>query len=49
MGLAIATELAKCGANVTLMARDEVRLRQIIGELPTTHPGQHHHYWGFQG
>ena len=44
IGLAIATELAKCGANVTLMARDEKRLRELIEELPKTHTDQNHSY-----
>ncbi|WP_316767981.1 SDR family oxidoreductase [Pedobacter frigiditerrae] len=44
IGLAIATELAQCGANVTLMARDEKRMEQIIKQLPITHPNQRHGY-----
>jgi 3-oxoacyl-[acyl-carrier protein] reductase len=44
IGLAIATELAHCGANVTLMARDEMRMEQLIKQLPSTHPNQRHSY-----
>jgi len=44
IGLAIATQLAACGANVTLMARDEQRLKQLIEALPRTHPDQQHGY-----
>lgn len=44
IGLAIATELAHCGANVTLMARDEKRMEQIIKQLPSIHPNQRHGY-----
>lgn len=42
IGLAVATQLAKCGANVTLMARNEDRLKALVNELPTTHAAQHH-------
>jgi 3-oxoacyl-[acyl-carrier protein] reductase len=44
IGLAIATQLAACGANVTLMARDEQRLKQLTEELPKTHSQQRHNY-----
>lgn len=42
IGWAIAAELAKLGANVALMARDEHKLNQLVGELKTGHGQQHH-------
>ncbi|MGF1923442.1 MAG: SDR family oxidoreductase [Bacteroidia bacterium] len=44
IGLAVATQLAHCGASVTLMARNEERLKQLTAELPITHPNQRHGY-----
>ena len=44
IGLAIATQLADCGANVTLMARDEKRLNELITNLSTKYPEQVHGY-----
>ncbi|RZL50678.1 MAG: SDR family oxidoreductase [Pedobacter sp.] len=44
IGLAIATELARCGANITLMARDEQTLKQLMAELPRTHTNQLHSF-----
>lgn len=44
IGLAIAKELANCGANVTLMARDEQKLQELIANLPINHNEQHHSY-----
>ncbi|MEX0313628.1 MAG: SDR family oxidoreductase [Allomuricauda sp.] len=43
IGEAIARQLAESGANVTLMARNEARLQEIVSELPTEH-GQKHQY-----
>jgi 3-oxoacyl-[acyl-carrier protein] reductase len=43
IGLAIAKRLAASGASITLMARDESRLANIIQELDTQ-PGQKHQY-----
>ncbi|MFP3591512.1 SDR family NAD(P)-dependent oxidoreductase [Chryseobacterium sp. SIMBA_038] len=34
IGVRIAVELAKCGANVTLMARNEEKLKKSVAELP---------------
>jgi len=44
IGLAIATQLAHCGANVTLMARNEEVLATLTANLPTIHTGQKHGY-----
>lgn len=44
IGLAIAIELANCGANVTLMARDEEKLKELVANLPIKHNDQHHSY-----
>lgn len=43
IGRAIAIQLAKCGANVTLMARNEEKLKKTISELDTS-LGQVHNY-----
>ena len=43
IGRAIAEQLAESGANVTLMARNEKKLKAIIGYLPTQN-GQKHDY-----
>ncbi|TAH18757.1 MAG: SDR family oxidoreductase [Cytophagales bacterium] len=43
IGKAIAIELALLGANVTLLARNEAALRQVITELDTS-SGQQHDY-----
>src|SRR5690606_2487923 len=43
IGEAIARQLAQSGASVTLMARNEVRLRELVRELDTGQ-GQHHGY-----
>jgi 3-oxoacyl-[acyl-carrier protein] reductase len=43
IGKAIAQQLAESGANVTLMARNEEKLKTIVSDLPTTH-GQKHDY-----
>ena len=43
IGEAIARQLAESGASVTLMARNEERMKTIIGEL-NTHEGQEHQY-----
>lgn len=43
IGRAAAEELAKLGANVTLMARDEDKLRTVVGELPKS-GNQKHEY-----
>lgn len=44
IGAGIASELAKCGANVTLMARNEMKLRDMVSSLPVVHSGQKHQY-----
>lgn len=44
IGAGIALELAKCGANVTVMARNEKKLKQFTASLPKTHDGQRHQY-----
>ncbi|MEO7148459.1 MAG: SDR family oxidoreductase [Rhodanobacteraceae bacterium] len=42
IGRACALELAKLGADVTLLARREDVLRQLVDELPRTHAAQRH-------
>ncbi|WP_412850525.1 SDR family oxidoreductase [Chryseobacterium sp. PMSZPI] len=44
IGAGIAIELAKCGANITLMARNETKLQNFKDELPIVHPDQKHQY-----
>ncbi|MGL6125886.1 SDR family oxidoreductase [Chryseobacterium artocarpi] len=44
IGAGIAFELAKCGANVTLMARNEAKLKDIVASLPVLHEEQKHQY-----
>ncbi|WP_136465075.1 SDR family oxidoreductase [Flagellimonas onchidii] len=41
IGEAIARQLAESGANVTLMARNEDRLKRIVSELPSEHRQKH--------
>src|SRR5690606_471885 len=43
IGKAIALQLAASGANVTLMARNEDKLRTLVSELPIN-DSQHHQY-----
>lgn len=43
LGKAIAMQLAHCGAEVTLMARNEEKLKMALAELPS-HQGQQHNY-----
>ncbi len=43
LGKAIALQLALCGASVTLMARNEVKLKQVLSEL-NTDLNQKHQY-----
>jgi len=44
IGAGIAIELAKCGANVTVMSRNEAKLKNFTAELPVIHPDQKHKY-----
>jgi len=44
IGAGIATELAKCGANVTVMARNEVKLKNFVASLPIITEEQKHQY-----
>ncbi|WP_317166982.1 SDR family NAD(P)-dependent oxidoreductase [Chryseobacterium bernardetii] len=44
IGAGIAVELAKCGANVTIMARNETKLKDFMASLPIVHPEQNHEY-----
>lgn len=44
IGAGIALELAKCGANVTVMARNETKLKEIVSSLPIINSGQKHQY-----
>lgn len=41
IGKAIALQLAKCGAEVTLMSRSEDKLQQTLAELDNSHGQQH--------
>jgi len=43
IGKAIAHELAELGASITLIARNENKLQEVLDELPLTQ-GQNHHY-----
>ena len=43
LGKSIAWQLAECGATVTLMARNEEKLKSVLNELPAQ-PGQMHSY-----
>lgn len=44
IGAGIATELAKCGANVTVMARNEEKLINFVATLPIINDQQKHQY-----
>ncbi|AKK73901.1 short-chain dehydrogenase [Chryseobacterium gallinarum] len=44
IGAGIATELAKCGANVTVMSRSETKLQDFVSSLPVVHANQKHQY-----
>jgi 3-oxoacyl-[acyl-carrier protein] reductase len=44
IGAGIATELAKCGANVTVMARNEEKLKDFVASLPIINNDQKHQY-----
>ncbi|SEH31674.1 SDR family oxidoreductase [Chryseobacterium culicis] len=44
IGAGIAIELAKCGANVTVMARNEAKLRSFVSALPVLNSDQKHEY-----
>jgi len=44
IGAGIATELAGCGANVTVMARNEDKLKDFVRSLPVVSTGQKHGY-----
>lgn len=44
IGRACAIELAKLGADVTVLARHAEALQRVIDDLPRTHAAQHHGY-----
>ena len=44
LGYGIAVELAKCGANVMLMARNETKLKETLAQLPKINEQQVHGY-----
>lgn len=44
IGAGIALELAKCGANVTVMARNETKLKDFVSSLPIITSDQKHSY-----
>lgn len=44
IGAGIAIELAKCGANVTVMSRNEAKLKDFVAALPIVSAGQSHEY-----
>ena len=43
IGKAIAVELSKCGADVTLMARDKEKLKKTVNELIKTKNSNHNY------
>lgn len=45
IGKACAVELARLGAEVTLLARNPEKLRTACEALPRPHPEQQHHHW----
>ncbi|MDR2234997.1 MAG: SDR family oxidoreductase [Chryseobacterium sp.] len=44
IGAGIAMELARAGANVTVMARNEIKLKEMISSLPVINSDQKHQY-----
>lgn len=44
IGRAAAIELARLGANVTVLARSIETLKQVVDELPRTHATQQHRW-----
>ncbi|WP_365990020.1 SDR family NAD(P)-dependent oxidoreductase [uncultured Chryseobacterium sp.] len=44
IGAGIAIQLAKCGANVTVMARNEDKLKDFVSSLPIVSEEQKHRY-----
>jgi 3-oxoacyl-[acyl-carrier protein] reductase len=44
IGRATAIELARLGADVTVLARTEARLQTLVAELPRLHGDQRHGY-----
>ena len=44
IGRAAARELALLGADVTVLARREAVLREVVATLPRTHARQHHRF-----
>lgn len=44
IGAGIAIELAKSGANVTVMSRNEAKLQDFVSSLPLIHADQKHQY-----
>lgn len=44
IGLAIAQQLAESGASVTIMARSEATLKEIVSQMPLNTSGQSHQY-----
>ncbi|WP_326983166.1 SDR family oxidoreductase [Chryseobacterium sp. MYb264] len=44
IGAGIATELARSGAHVTVMARNEEKLKSFVASLPIVNAHQKHHY-----
>jgi 3-oxoacyl-[acyl-carrier protein] reductase len=44
IGAGIAIELAKCGANVTVMSRNEAKLKDFVESLPRPNADQKHQY-----
>lgn len=43
IGKAVALELAKLGASITLLARSEEKLKEVLQSLPSTATQQHHY------
>ena len=44
IGKAVAIELANLGASVTVMARNTDTLKEVLSQLPTKSPSQHHQF-----
>ncbi|WP_369293715.1 SDR family NAD(P)-dependent oxidoreductase, partial [Klebsiella pneumoniae] len=40
IGAGVAIELAKCGASVTVMSRNEEKLKAFVSSLPVINPEQ---------
>ena len=48
IGKASAMEMASLGATITLLARNEEKLKSVLGELPTSEGQNHNYLWPFR-